>query len=51
MAVTGAGYTQYAVMMATACYPIREATPEAVAVALSGLTAAAALLVMFDAHF
>lgn len=37
-------------MKATACFAIREATPEAVAVALSGLTAAAALLVMLVAQ-
>jgi len=44
VAATGAGYSQYATLKAASCFPIREATPEAVAVSLSGLTAAAALL-------
>lgn len=44
VAATGAGYSQYATVKAATCFPIREATPEAVAVSLSGLTAAAALL-------
>jgi hypothetical protein len=46
VAATGAGYSQYATLKAATCFPIREATPEAVAVSLSGLTAAAALLVI-----
>ena len=45
VAATGAGYAQYAIMKAAMCFPINEASAEAVAVCLSGLTAAGALLV------
>lgn len=43
--MTGAGYAQYATIKAAACFPVKEASAEAVAVSLSGLTAAGALLV------
>ena len=45
MAVTGAGYSQYAIVKAAMCFPLKESSAEAVAVSLSGLTAAGALLV------
>lgn len=43
--VLGGGYGEYAVSKEAMCFPIREASAEAVAITLSGLTAAAALLV------
>jgi NADPH-dependent curcumin reductase CurA len=45
VAVTGAGYTEYAIAKAALCFPVQEPSAEAVAVSLSGLTAACALLV------
>ena len=39
------GFAEYATTGAANCFPVRAASAEAVAVALSGLTAAAALLV------
>lgn len=45
-AVTTAGanaFAEYVVASAESCYPVKEATGEAVAVSLSGLTAAGAL--------
>lgn len=45
VAATGAGYAQYSILKAATCFPVKEANAEAVAVSLSGLTAAGALLV------
>ena len=39
------GFAEYATTGVANCFPVRDASAEAVAVALSGLTAAAALLV------
>lgn len=43
--VVSGGYSEYAITKPALCYPVRQASAEAVAVSLSGLTAAAALLV------
>ena len=40
------GFGEYVTAKAASCHPVREASAEAVAVGLSGVTAAAAILVI-----